>query len=272
MNPDPEPEEALPFPSPGQATILTLFAGFLQGIFFLLLAQAGGARVAFAGIATIVAFGFVFALGAPRLKGDPAEALGFVPARTLAWVAIPFLSAALLLTSEINNIVLDFFPLPPEMPEVEGLAVLLEWGVVLVLVLPVSEELFFRGLVQPGLVERLGHRRGIALTALLDGLAAAIRLPHLLPEVVARALLLGFVRHVSGSLLPTLALAAVFGLVRLLAVTQAFGIPGFDDMSSPHTPLAWLAPAAILVGIGISVCRRPVNGPRAPDHPDIGPS
>jgi membrane protease YdiL (CAAX protease family) len=269
MIPGPEDQDPALFPTLGQAFILTLFAAFLQGTLFLLLLSAYGPRVAFVGISGIVAFGAVFALAAPRLGEEPAKALGFVPAPTRAWIAIPFLAAVLVLTSEIDNIVISIFPLPEEAlerPNIEGLAARLEWGAVLIVALPVVEELFFRGLLQPGLTRRFGPVRAVFWTALLHGLAAAVRLPHLLPEVAARALVLGFVRHNARSLVPAIALASVFGLVHLMAIEGVFGIPGFDDTSSPHTPLGFLVPAGFLVGIGLALCRQAGR-----DESDVAP-
>ena len=265
----PEDEaKAPPFPTPVQAIAFTLFAAFLQGILFLLLITSSEMRVGLFGISAIVAYGFTFAFAAPRLEGEPAHALGILPAPGRAWAAVPFLLFAVLLTSEINNWVLGRFPLPEEAtagPEIEGPLAILEWGAVLILVLPMIEEFFFRGLLQPGLVKKLGPRAGIGLTALLDGIAAGIRLPHLLPEVVLRGMVLGFLRHASGSLLPTLLLGMLMGAVRLMAIHEAFGIPGFDDTSAAHTPFLWLAPACLLVLIGFLLLRRDAQISSAPD-------
>jgi membrane protease YdiL (CAAX protease family) len=263
--------EVEPFPSVSQAVALTLLASILQGFLLLLLVGSYGARVAFLGMSAIPAFGVAFALGAARLNGSPASALGLVRAPSRAWIAVPFLCAGLLLTSELHNIVLHFFPYPEEMGEAthpEGFLAVLEWGVVLMLVLPTTEELFFRGLLQPGLVRRAGARRAILLTAALHGLAAfLVRGPHVAPSIAAGALLLGFIRHSSGSLLPALGLNALFGFVTLLATLGAFGIPGFDDTTAPHTPLTWLAPAALCVGFGLALCRE-----LGADSPGPGPA
>jgi membrane protease YdiL (CAAX protease family) len=260
----PDPEEP-PFPSPGQAAALTLFASLLQGILILLLVSSYGGRVAFLGISAIPAFGFAFALGATRLTGSPASVLGFVGASPRAWIALPFLCSALLITSEIHNIVIHLVPPPADAGEPlrpEGFLALVEWGIVLILILPATEELFFRGLLQPGLVRRMGAPGGIGLTAVLQGLSALlVRTPAVGPSIAASALVLGFVRHSSGSLLPAIALNAMFGGITLLASTGAFGIPGFDDTSVPHTPLGWLAPAAFFVGIGLALCREGEGAP-----------
>ena len=273
MIPDKEKAEAAPapFPTPVQALAVTLFATFLQGIVLVLLASRYGFRVALLGISAILAYGFVFSRVAPRLGPNPAPALGFVRPPPRAWLAIPFLCAAVLLVSEINNLVLARFPLPEstgETPKPDDLLSILEWAGVLVLVLPLIHEIFFRGILQPAQVERLGVVQGIAFVALLEGGSAGlVGDPRLLPEVAATALLFGFVRHATGSILPALALSGLFGAIRVLGILEVFGIPGFDDMSSPHTPLEYLAPAALLVGIGLSLCRGSTGGPGLAEPP-----
>jgi hypothetical protein len=92
--------------------------------------------------------------------------------------------------------------------------------------------------------------------ALLNGMAASIVLGRwALAYVVSNALVLGVLRICSGSVLPGLLLNAALGLLGVLAARNLFGIPGFDDTSSPHTPLAYLVPAALSVGIGLRLCR-----------------
>ncbi len=266
------PEEAPePFPTPIQAVALTFFATFLQGIIVLLLAAQYGFRIGLLGISAILAYGFLFSLVAPRLGPAPGAALGFVRPPGRAWAGVLFLCSAVLLISEINNLVLDRFPLPEstgETPKPEGALGLFEWLVVLVVVLPLIHEIFFRGVLQPLQVERFGAARGIGFVALLEGGGAAlIGDPRLFPEVMATGLLFGFMRYTTGSLLPALTLSALFGAIRVAGVMGAFGIPGFDDTSSPHTPLEYLAPAALLVGIGLNLCRNAPRGPGLADPP-----
>jgi hypothetical protein len=62
-------------------------------------------------------------------------------------------------------------------------------------------------------------------------------------------------RESSGSLLPGLMLAMLFGVTSVLAGLDTFGIPGFDDTTVPHTPLHWLALGAVATGVGIGLCR-----------------
>ena len=62
-------------------------------------------------------------------------------------------------------------------------------------------------------------------------------------------------REASGSLLPGLVLNVSFGVVAVMAMREAFGIPGFDDASAAHTSLVWLTPAALATGAGIGLLR-----------------
>ena len=70
------------------------------------------------------------------------------------------------------------------------------------LVVPVAEELFWRGVVQTGLVARLGAARGIALTALGFSLKHALvdLSPGRLLTLLGLGLLLGWLRHRRGTL------------------------------------------------------------------------
>ena len=115
---------------------------------------------------------------------------------------------------------------------------LLELALVLIVVIPVIEETFFRGMIQPPMVERLGRVGGIASSTALSALAVLwIGGPWMMLFRVANGLLLGFLRECSGSLLPSIGLSCAFGALTVLATRQVFGIPGFDDME-PRTPLS----------------------------------
>ena len=88
---------------------------------------------------------------------------------------------------------------------------------------PLFEELFFRGLVQGRLVERLGAAPGIAVTSLLFGAAhlVAWQGPWTFAfawAVAAGGLVLGLMRHVSGQLGAPIAAHAFFNGQVLLIV------------------------------------------------------
>ena len=60
----------------------------------------------------------------------------------------------------------------------------------------------------------------------------------------------------------------IFGACRVASVQNAFGIPGFDDMSADHTPLIWLLPAALLTGVGLRLCQAMLASSDEPVVPD----
>jgi membrane protease YdiL (CAAX protease family) len=273
MIPGPDDElepggEAEPFPAPPYAVALTLAVVVLR--LFALAALLGtlGPRLASVGISTLVAFGAVFAFCAPRIPEPPGETLGFRRAARRAWLAVPFLVPSLLLISELDNIAAEFLPRveragdDPRGPN--GLAEYLEWGIVLVGVLPLCQEIFFRGLLQPGVVATLGRLRGVLLVAALQGIVALLAFgPRAVVLGVSFGLVLGLLRESARSILPGLALYALFGVVSLTTSAELFGIPGFDDLSADHTPLEWLAPAAVLVGVGLGLCRTALREERS---------
>jgi membrane protease YdiL (CAAX protease family) len=188
---------------------------------------------------------------------------GFAPRLLLpVLLLLPFV----LLASEIDNWIAWLFPAPePATPEAPfaGL-VALELVLFVVLLRPVLEEFFFRGVVQQGVVAALGARRGVLLCAVLFallrasfGLGDAQRALTLAVQALCEGLLLGGLRLASGSILPGILLQMGTASVGLLALAtkESFPIPGFND-GGTHTPLAWLLPAALSVTIGLSLLRR----------------
>jgi membrane protease YdiL (CAAX protease family) len=135
----------------------------------------------------------------------------------------------------------------------------------------VLEEFFFRGVVQQGVVAALGPARGILLTAVLFalvrasfGVGDAYRVLTLGGQALLDGLLLGGLRFVSGSILPGIALAMAMGGVGFaaLALKERFPIPGFTG-DGGHTPLAWLAPAALSVALAVAWLAREARRARA---------
>jgi membrane protease YdiL (CAAX protease family) len=263
-----------PDPSPGLnprlviAGALTAGSGHLM-LFLLFAAAAGGVSSSLYALAGLLANGTVFALLASRLGSAPAERLGLVRPPSIAALAVLLLLGSLLLTSELDNLMRAFL-MPDELrAELERAArepdtrsALLrtaEMILILFAVLPVVYELLFRGIVQPVLVERFGALRGIALVSGIEALAAFLshpNLPYDMPEVFATGLVLGVLRHTSGSLLAAIALRALMGAVGVAASFELFGIPGFDDLDAPHTPVRWLFAGALGLALGLWLCAR----------------
>jgi hypothetical protein len=109
-------------------------------------------------------------------------------------------------------------------------------------------------------VAALGPGRGLVLTAVLFalvrasfGLGDAYRALTLGAQALLDGLLLGGLRLVSGSILPGIALAMLVASAGFAAVAARgwLPIPGFNA-GGDHTPLAWLAPAALSVALGVA--------------------
>lgn len=221
------------------------------------------------GLAGLIANGAIFALLASRLGTAPAGSLGLVRPPAIAPLAVLLLLASLVLTSEIDNLVRAYW-MPAEIrDELERLAsepagrdaVLRAAESILigVALFPVLYELLYRGIVQPVLIDRFGALRGIAFTAAVEAVASFLRPPNLaydMPEVFATALVLGVLRHTSGSLPASIALHVLIGAVGIAATYRVFGIPGFDDLAAPHSPARWLISAAVCTALGLWLCAR----------------
>jgi membrane protease YdiL (CAAX protease family) len=254
--------------------MLTFVVAFFQ-LAFLLVFQGGetSSGPAILGMATILGFGLAFSLAAPRIPEPPAFHLGFVWPPSMAWTAALFLVFSVLLISEADNLFRRIFPLPEEFQDLEppeGGVYQLSLMVVLIAVRPAAEEILFRGFLQPHFTRSWGAARGILFASALNALAFVLLNPWAFASIFTMSVVLGILRHSSQSILPSLLLHAVFGLVSVLASHAVFGIKGFDDMSAAHTPLAWLAPAILLSGIGFALCRA-ASEYAAPEPPDPGP-
>jgi membrane protease YdiL (CAAX protease family) len=94
--------------------------------------------------------------------------------------------------------------------------VLVAWGA---LVVPVAEELYFRGYLLDGARARLGLRAAVALTAVVFALVHGV--PILIPAYLGFAWLLWIARERSGGLLAPVIAHALNNLVGLLAPASA---------------------------------------------------
>jgi membrane protease YdiL (CAAX protease family) len=246
------------FPTTSGAIVLAIIALVARFMSAEFMAGLMGPRPAVLGMSAIVGYGIAFAFAVRNLPPSPGPRLGFLRAGSRAWRAIPFLLCSVLLISEVDNLVQEFLPLPEGLrgAEVADLAGLVERFLVIALAIPLVEEVFYRGLLQPGLVNSLDRLRGVAVTTALQTAGALVLSgPWVLPFALGYGLLLGLLREAGGSLWPCLALRVGFGVITFLAYIGSFGIAGFDDMSAPHTPLIYLLPAALLLGVGLGLCR-----------------
>jgi len=257
---DAAPGPAPPSPSPLGAVTLTGLAWSVMVLVTVLATPAAGGTLG-------LAFGTALGLGgagtlAARALPPPADRriglCGFAP-RLL--VPVLLLVPSVLLASEVDNWIARLLSAPePAAPEAPPNALAtLELVLFAVLLRPVLEEFFFRGVVQQGVVAALGPGRGIVLAAVLFalvrasfGLGDAYRVLTMGAQALLEGLLLGTLRLFSGSILPGIALAMAMGAVGFaaLAVRERFPIPGFTG-DGGHTPLVWLAPAALSVALGL---------------------
>jgi membrane protease YdiL (CAAX protease family) len=265
-------EEERPVPSPAGAAVLTLLAWAIATFGWALLAQDAGPFFSLA-VGLCLGYGGV-GTAAARAVPAPADARlglrGFAPGLLLP---ILLLVPAVVLASEIDNHVRPLFPpLPqaPDAPAPEDAEVLrlaaTEYLITMVLLRPVLEEFFFRGVIQQGLVAHLGAAAGVLQTAVLGGLASGGIALLLGPDRAASAaaqaaflgLPLGLLRQVSGSLLaPILAAMAMAGasFVSFTALAERLPIPGFNAPGE-HTPPWMLAVCAALAASGAALAPR----------------
>jgi membrane protease YdiL (CAAX protease family) len=255
--------------------VLTLLAWFTVTLGWALLEEAGPSLALAIGLC--LGFGGVGTLAA-RAVPAPADLRlglrGFAPRYALP---ILLMVPAIVLASEIDNWVRPLFPSNPSLP-VEGTEgsdpryAAFEAVITLVLLRPVLEEFFFRGVVQQGVVAHLGFPAGLLQTALLSGVASGGLLLFAGPDRAASGaaqafflgLLLGVLRQGSGSLL-----AAILGAVLMqsagvaaAAGAERFPIQGFTGPPGEHTPLWILAACAAPVALGCWLALRDTGGDR----------
>ena len=244
-----------PFPRPLFALALTLAAAV--AIIGVVLAFGSEAPVLAEALAYTLAFGGVGSLAA-RFVPEPADLrLGLTPFSVRAMLPTLLLLPSLLLLSELDNWIRAALAAAP----IEGLgiarAVPAEGALLAVLLLPVLQEFFFRGVLQQGCIARLGARRGVLFVALLQGLlttpthasdvAGALSASA---QLLALGVLLGFLRIATGSLLPGIALCIGSAGLTLAAEVFADRVPiaGFNAPGAT-TPLALLLPALLSVAL-----------------------
>ncbi len=132
---------------------------------------------------------------------------------------------------------------------------LLSAFIVMVGISPVVEEFLFRGVIQQGLVQRLGMLRGVTMVALLWTLlrpAPIAGFTRFLAAAVASFALgwaLGIVRIATGSILGSILLAALWATIGLSAVALEgrMDLPGMN-VQGTHLPWSVTLASILLVG------------------------
>jgi membrane protease YdiL (CAAX protease family) len=200
---------------------------------------------------------FVLFLGLAREAPDSYREALFVaplPGRTLL---VAFLAglAMHLLVAETANVIEEV--LPRSMEQKVRMAALLAprdlaSGLALVLavivVAPVSEELFFRGLVLPRLSLRTGTREALLLSAMLFGVSHALGGPHVVIPATLAGLALGYVARAQRSVLASMAMHAGSNALPLLVTPAVARVPGLNQL---HDGPLHLSP--VLVGFAALV-------------------
>lgn len=259
------------FPTPLQAALLTLMGSFFAGA-VLLVASEWMTPTAALGLGTTVGLGAAGILGASNIPPPHGARVGLRGLRARHLLPLLLLLPVALVASEIDNVMRVLLP-PPDAPQIAqqvleklptdtGLSVI-ETLVVVVGLVPLVEEWFFRGVLQQGLVASVGAPGGILLTALLFAMGHGS--PGVSPQswaaLVAQALLLGltlgFARHQTGSILASILLhVGVNGLgVLALAAPALIAIPGYNAPGL-HTPLWLLLPSVASVVLGTVLLAR----------------
>jgi membrane protease YdiL (CAAX protease family) len=197
------------------------------------------------GCINLAAFGAIIALGAFLAKAPLRELFPMKPVRpALALPLLLSLAGAVIVLSEADNWMRSALPPPQWLAKFFADLVMAKrsfWGSLFALsiVAPVTEELFFRGLVLHGFLSRYSARNAVLLSSVLFGL---IHLnPWQLISGISLGLLLGwwFVR--TRSLLPCLAGHALANGTLLFATWFPFRIPGFNA-GSPLDPVVEFQP------------------------------
>ena len=257
------PERTPPLPGPLLAFGLTTASLLLLILVALLLFEAVGQVTAVA-IGTVVGLGGMGTL-VGRLVPEPADVrIGLRPMAPRWWGILLLLLPVLLWSSEIDNWIAVWVP-RPELPEqaARSSLALLEGAIVGILLQPILEEFFFRGVLLQGVASSM---RSLAACVFVGALWALYRsigagaspyVVSILAVSVVEGTLLGALRLASGSLFAPIALRAGMAAVGYLLVTYEALLPiaGFNAPGA-HTPAVWLLASAVPLAIGLALLHR----------------
>lgn len=254
-------EPTAPVPRPLAAILLTASAWSVMVLLTLLATPPAGGLLGLS-LGLLFGFGGVGTLAARGVPPPAERRIGLVGFAPRLCLPLALLVPAVLLNSELDNwLQAALFPsaVSAAAEAAPGTLATLEWVLFAVLLRPVLEEFFFRGVIQQGVVAALGPARGVLLTTLLFALVRtslfgsdAYHAVSLGAQALATGLLLGFVRLASGSILYCVLLQTALEGAGVLSVVLRDTLPitGFNAEGA-HTPLAWLLPAAGSVAIGV---------------------
>ncbi|MCX7656191.1 MAG: CPBP family intramembrane metalloprotease [Treponemataceae bacterium] len=215
------------------------------------------------GLANIFAFGF-FILRSGKFIKEPFTqrySLTSFDWRYLAIGSILMVGLSIVL-SEVDNLTRVVLPMPEFFQNIYGSLFQSEGGFfssffTLCIVAPITEELFFRGLVLPGFLSRMTKTKAILLSALLFSLI------HLSPWQLIGPFIIGIIFAIiyieTRSLLPTILLHSLFNFLPLLVMAiLKINIPGYsvsDYSMVEFQPLWFDLLGLFLVGIALVLYR-----------------
>jgi membrane protease YdiL (CAAX protease family) len=276
MTTDPGAPDGGPYPDLRGALLLTIgaiLATGLIGLFFF-----GLGAMAAIGIGHAIAVGAIATLAAKRVAEPQADRIGLRSFDPKVLPLVLCLVPAILLANELDNFATDwstpqtenterfeidslardtFETTAPEQDagqasEARKLGVDLKdpWTVaqafiIYVGIAPVVEEFFFRGVLQQGIVARLGLVRGVAFVAFLYSLFHLPAVPVLsrfLLGVISSfgmGCLLGLVRVATGSVLGSIVLASSWAAIGIasFALENRVPLPGMN-VEDTHLPIS----------------------------------
>ena len=287
-----DPSDGGPFPDPRSALVLTIgaiLATALMAVVFI-----GLGAIAAIGLGHALAVGAIATWAARRVAEPQAERIGLRGFDLRLLPLILCLVPIVLLARELDNVAADASPELAEPAETRadapvddagagagagagesgesgedplGLDIDLDdpWTiaqafVIYVGIAPVIEEFFFRGVLQQGLVARLGLVRGVGLVALLFTLfhlPVASSVPRLLMRLLSSfgmGAVLGLVRLATGSILGSILLSSLWAAIGILsfALEDDVALPGMN-VEGTHLPLGVTFVSLLLVAWAIRI-------------------
>ncbi len=246
-------------------------------ITFVKASQRVAADPLYLAVATIVGVGVALAAGKAWLDPDaPWSRVLLVSRITLRIVALALVAglALQLPLAELSNLSELVFPLSLEEKAFihrvitpENQRQMLTTLLALVVIVPICEELLFRGLLLRGLNHTYGAVPALLVSSILFGLSH-LRLPTaILPAIVA-GLILGLIALRTSSIWPPVALHAAVNAVPVVISPEVVLIRGFNDVQAhvSHIPIALLIGSCLisLLALSLLVATANNNGKRGP--------
>ena len=138
----------------------------------------------------LITFGIVLFIGFRKAKRKFNEVFKFKNVSPFLWISIIIFTAGLVVvTSELDNLLNHFLPMPEFFTDLLG-SMMSEQALIIAIIyigiLPAfAEEMFFRGLILDGFIKNYSKRKAIIISALLFGLI------HLNPWQFLSAFIMG---------------------------------------------------------------------------------